>query len=131
MVALDELRRHADELEKETGIRIELVEVVRQILVVLEKVPLPDGAYKLEATDVLYITDQQYPVSAMDMFWTEVEVLRVDGAAPANADSIETYADRQWRRFSWHRNGIWRTTGNPLMDHFEFMQARFALDVVG
>jgi Prokaryotic E2 family E len=129
MAALDELRRHADELEKETGIRIQLVESGVQIFVVLEKVPLPVGLYRLATSDVLFITDQQYPVSAMDMFWTEVDVVRPDGTIPAGGDSIETYLDRQWRRFSWHRNGIWKPIGNCLMDHFEFMQARFAQDV--
>lgn len=129
MAALDELRRHADELEKETGIRVQLVEAGMQVFVVLEKVPLPAGAYRLDKTDVLFITDQQYPVSAMDMFWTEVAVVRLDGSIPAGGDSIETYMDRQWRRFSWHRNGIWKPTGNCLLDHFEFMQARFAEDV--
>jgi hypothetical protein len=129
MAAMDELRRHADELEKETGIRIQLVESGMQIFVVLEKVLLPEGLYRLATSDVLFVTDQQYPVSAMDMFWTEVDVERPDGAIPAGGDSVETYLDRQWRRFSWHRNGIWNPTGNCLMDHFEFMQARFAQDV--
>lgn len=129
MPALDELRRHADELEKETGIRIQLVEAGMQIFVLLEKVQLPSGAYRIGVTDVLFLTDQQYPVSAMDMFWTEVDVVRPDGSVPTGGDSIERYLDRQWRRFSWHRNGIWKPTGNCLLDHFEFMQARFAEDV--
>lgn len=129
MSALDALRGHADELEKETGIRIQLIEASMQVFVLLEKVKLPAGAYRLGLTDVLFITDQQYPVSAMDMFWTDVDVIRPDGSIPASADSIEPYLDRQWRRFSWHRNGIWKSTGNCLLDHFEFMQARFAEDV--
>jgi hypothetical protein len=129
MSALDELRRHADELEKDAGNRIQLVESVMQIFVLLEKVQLPAGAYRPDHTDVLFITDQQYPVSAMDMFWTEVDVVRPDGSIPTGGDSIESYLDRQWRRFSWHRNGIWKPTGNCLLDHFEFMQARFAEDV--
>ena len=100
-----------------------------QIFVLLEKVQLPTGTYRPDRSDVLFITDQQYPVSAMDMFWTEVDVVRPDGSVPTGGDSIESYLDRQWRRFSWHRNGIWKPTGNCLLDHFEFMQARFAEDV--
>lgn len=129
MSALDQLRRHADELETETGIRIQLVETGMQIFVLLAQVQLPAEAYRLGLTDVLFITDHQYPVSAMDMFWTEVDVVRADGSIPAGGDSIEPYLDRQWRRFSWHRNGIWKPTGNCLLDHFEFMQARFTEDV--
>jgi hypothetical protein len=33
------------------------------------------------------------------------------------------------QRFSWHRNGVWDPNRNGLLDHFEFMQARFAADV--
>jgi hypothetical protein len=80
-------------------------------------------------TDVLFITDTMYPLSAMDMFWTDPAVVRPNGAIPAGAESIETYCRRQRRRFSWHRNGIWNPNGNPLLDHFEFMQARFAQDL--
>jgi hypothetical protein len=129
MTALERLRQHADELAEETGLTIELVDGGGQIFVILNKVPLPDGAYRITASDVLFIADQQYPVSAMDMFWTEVDVLRADGSVPGGAESIEPYANREWRRFSWHRNGVWRTTGNCLLDHFEFMQARFVQDV--
>lgn len=128
MSALDRLRQHADELEEETGLTIEIVDGGAQIFIVLHTVPLPVNAYKVAVTDVLFIADQQYPLSAMDMFWTELDVLRPDGSVPAGAESIEAFGDRQWRRFSWHRNGVWRTTGNCLLDHFEFMQARFVED---
>lgn len=129
MSALEELRRHADELAGVMGVRVRLVEAGMQLYAVLDKVSLPTGAYRVGATDALFITDQQYPLSAMDMFWTELGVLRLDGSVPAGADSIETYLERQWRRFSWHRNGVWNPAGNCLLDHFEFMQARFAQDV--
>lgn len=129
MTVPDVLRRHADELARETGLSVELIEGGMQIYVTVTKVPLPVGAYRVAITDVLFLADQQYPLSAMDMFWTDLDVLRPDGSVPAGADSIESHADRQWRRFSWHRNGVWRTTGNCLLDHFEFMQSRFAQDV--
>ncbi len=129
MSALEELRRHADELEAAAGIRSQLVDSGPQIFVILQKVPLPAATYRADTADVLFITDHQYPLSAMDMFWTEVDVVRSDGSVPAGAESIETYVGRQWRRFSWHRNGVWNPAGNCLLDHFEFMQARFAMDV--
>lgn len=129
MSALDRLRAHAMELETATGVTVELVEAGLQIFVILHGVVLPPGAYRLATTTALFITDQQYPNSAMDMFWTELDVVRPDGGVPANADCVETYVGRDWRRFSWHRNGVWRTTGNCLLDHYEFMQARFVQDV--
>ena len=90
---------------------------------------VPAGTYRVNNTDVLFITDTMYPLSAMDMFWTDPAVVRPDGSIPANAESIETYRDRQWRRFSWYRNGVWNPNGNPLLDHFELMQARFVRDL--
>jgi hypothetical protein len=128
-VALEEFRRHADELAEQAGVRVDIEQEGAQVYVILRALPLPAGAYRVASTDVLFITDSQYPLSAMDMFWTDPAVLRPDGSVPTDGDSIETCLGRQWRRFSWHRNGIWNPAGNCLLDHFEFMQARFAQDV--
>jgi len=130
MAGLDELRRDAKELTEATGVDVALVEGPgTQVYVVLQDVPLPAAAYKVSTTTVLFTSDQQYPLSAMDMFWTDLDVVRPDGSAPQNGDLIEAYMDRQWRRFSWHRQGAWSPNRNGLLDHYEFMQARFALDV--
>jgi hypothetical protein len=126
MSAIEELRKHAKELKEVTGTGIELVEEETKIFVLLSKVPLPAGIFRLSCTDVLFIADQLYPFCAMDMFWTEVEVVRRDGTVLQGAETIEQYAGRSWRRFSWHRNGIWNPAGNPLLDHFAFMEARIA-----
>lgn len=128
MSGLDILRRHAEEFEQEMGIAVSIEVVGVQVLVILKEVQLPAGAYALETTDVLFVTDLQYPMSAMDMFWTDVGVTLPGGGIPAGGESIEPYGGRQWRRFSWHRNGVWNPARNGLMDHFEFMQARFAVD---
>jgi hypothetical protein len=124
------LRRDAAELESTVGPKVELVGAPTgpQVFVILKEVVLPDGAFAVAKSDVLYVTDEQYPYSAMDMFWTEVEVLLPDGGVPGGAESIETYVDRTWRRFSWHRNGVWNPKRNGLLDHYEFMQARFAME---
>jgi hypothetical protein len=128
MSGLDVLRRHVEEFERETGISVAIEVVDMQALVILKEVPLPRGSYAIETTDVLFVTDLQYPMSAMDMFWTDVGVTLPGGGLPAGSESIESYGGRQWRRFSWHRNGVWNPARNGLLDHFEFMQARFAID---
>lgn len=128
-VALEELRRHADELADQAGVQVDVEQEGGQVFIVLRALPLPRGAYRVATSDVLFIADVQYPLSAMDMFWTDMSVLRPDGSVPASADSIETHLARQWRRFSWHRNGVWNPTGNCLLDHFEFMQARLLRDL--
>lgn len=128
-MALDQLHIHAEQLAAYAGVPVEIQVEGAQRFVILGDLVLPPAVYQVATTDILYITDSQYPVSAMDMFWTELAVLLPDGSIPASAEVIETYCGREWRRFSWHRNGIWNVQGNPLLDHFEFMQARFAKDV--
>lgn len=128
-MALEELQRHADELADKTGFTVDIEQEGVQVFVILRDVLLPRETYQVEATDALFITDAQYPLSAMDMFWTDPAVLRADGSPSAGAENLETYRGRQWRRFSWHRNGVWSANGNPLLDHFEFMQARFAQEI--
>jgi hypothetical protein len=123
-----ELRRHVAELTATTGVAVDIIENGTQVYLVLRGVTLPPGAYRVAVTDVLFIADHQYPLSAMDMFWTDLDVVRPDGSAPQNGDQIETYDGRTWRRFSWHRNNVWNPKRNGVLDHYEFMQARFALD---
>jgi hypothetical protein len=130
-MALEELHADVAELKDLTGLTVEVTSIGVQVFLVLRKVILPPGAYRVGVTDSLFITDQQYPMSAMDMFWTDPDVLRPDGSVPQNADVLETYLDRQWRRFSWHRNGTWNPNRNGVVDHYEFMMARFALDDPG
>lgn len=128
MSAAETLRDHLAELTGATGITGEVVERGEQLFVVLRAVPLPEGVFAVEKSDVLFVTDKQYPLSAMDMFWTDAEVVRIDGTIPEGATEIEQYLDRRWRRFSWHRNGIWNVAGNPLLDHLEFMEGRFSIE---
>jgi Prokaryotic E2 family E len=127
-MSLEEVQADASELEALTGVKVEVRSAGLQVFLVLRQVTLPATAYQVDVTDVLFITDQQYRMSALDMFWTDLGVLRPDGTVPQNADLIETYLERQWRRFSWHRNGRWEPNRNGLVDHYEFMVARFAID---
>jgi hypothetical protein len=127
--ALIKLREHSAELTALTGIEVELIEEPPpRVYIVLRKVQLPPGAYRVAESDALFIADYQYPTSALDMFWTEVQVILSDGTISASADQIEQYAERTWRRFSWHRNGIWDPTRNGVLDHYELMLDRLARD---
>jgi len=123
-----ELRHDASELQKLIGLTVDLEESDSQIFVIIRSFPLPAGAYAVQRSDVLIITDQQYRLSALDMFYVEPDVLLPGGAVPLNADSIEIHAGRQWRRFSWHRNGVWNPSRNGLVDHFAFIEARLTHD---
>jgi hypothetical protein len=128
MKAPDWLNRHAEEFRAMTGIDVEVAPENPKIFVVLKKAQLPMGLFQVERSDVLFITDGQYPLSAMDMFWTETGVVRPDGSTPQNAEAIEQYLGRSWRRFSWHRNNIWSSAGNPLLDHYAFVESRWVME---
>lgn len=125
MTALELLKKNADELAGITGLLIDVIQDDSRLVTLLHDYSLPSGVSAVERTDVLFITDFQYPLSAMDMFWTDVAVVRLDGSIFENSDSIEEYVGRKWRRFSYHRNGIWNPAGNPLIDHFAFMETRW------
>lgn len=117
--------QHADEFEKLVGISVEITEEPPFICVVLKNVGLPPGVFKLENSDLLFLADYQYPDSPLDMFWTDLEVIRPSGAIPQAAENIEQHVHgKSWRRFSWHRNGIWNPTHNGILDHYELTMAR-------
>lgn len=128
MSAVDEFKRHAEQLRASTGLTVEVVEEGARLFALIRKAPLPPGLFEVDATDVLLIADQQYPLSAMDMFWTEVEVVKPGGGIPQGAEQIEQYLGRSWRRFSWHRNNVWNPAGNPLLDHHSFVESRWAAE---
>jgi len=125
MEALDSLKDHAREFTEATGINIELVEEGNRIFILLKRVRLSPGL-RPDVSDVLFIADTQYPLSTLDMFWTEVEVVWSDGAVPRCADAIEEYVGRRWRRFSWHANLPSSPARNRLLDHLAFVEARWA-----
>jgi len=119
------LDKHAEELAAVTSLRVDVVEQSDRLFVIIHDYYLPNRLSKVEKTDVFFITDFQYPFSAMDMFWTDVDVVRPDGSLFEGSEVIEDYIGRKWRRFSYHRNGVWNPAGNPLFDHFAFMEGRW------
>ncbi|MGI9102552.1 MAG: E2/UBC family protein [Terriglobales bacterium] len=123
MDGVELLRAHAEEFTATTSRRTEIVEAGAQVFVIIKDVPTPSGLFALPNTDLLFITDRMYPMSAMDMFWADVNLLRPDGRVPQGATVIEMYVGRQWRRFSWHRNGVWNPNRNGILDHFAFVES--------
>jgi hypothetical protein len=130
MSAAETLRAHLGELCEQIGVPGRVEESAGgRLFVVIEAMPLPPAVFNRGHTDVLYIAEANYPFSAMDMFWVEPDLLRADGTIPANAEVIEEYLGRSWRRFSWHRQGVWKITGNPLLDHHALTEDRLAIEV--
>lgn len=126
MAIPDVLRQDAEKLEKLIGCKVELHENGSQILVLVNKAPLPGGAYTKAESDVLLLTDFQYQMSAMDMFYMEPDVLHAKGPTPPHASNIESYLGRSWRRWSWHRNNLWKVGTDNLISHWAFVEACWA-----
>jgi len=115
----------AEDLDRllESGFETELLREGDQVGVVVRAVPLPEGRWSQESTDVMLMTTVLYPQSAMDMFWTPPELYLASGGEPT-ASNLEMHFARAWRRFSWHRNTDWRPGRDDLLSHFEFARAR-------
>lgn len=109
---------------KQQGYEIAIVEDGTRFYVVLANFSLPQG-YVPEKTDLMVIADYQYPMSALDMFWTEPHVRCTNGAWPQNADQFEQHMDRTWQRWSWHYQG-WNPSTHSFATHLEVCLDRLA-----
>ena len=116
------LQADAEELSSITGCEVRLDASDGRIFVVVTGVRLPAGTYVRDRSDVLLLTDFQYPMSAMDMFYMEPEVQPCAGPVPEHASAIEHYLGRPWRRWSWHRNGIWKPGTDSVLSHWAFVE---------
>jgi hypothetical protein len=117
------LREHAQQLSLHLNRPVFVLNEGGQFFVVVEQAALLPGAYNVAASDILLIGDHQYPMSAMDMFWMEEPVTLANGSIPGHASAIEHYIGRQWRRWSWHRNGLWTPGVDDLLSHWAFVEA--------
>jgi hypothetical protein len=119
------IKKHAVELEAQFGFCVSVEKEGQRFCVVLSQVTLPAGLFAVAKTDMLFLVDNRYPNSALDMFWTEMSVLTQDGKVPQKAEVIQSFLGKQWRRFSWHKNAPHNPSGNPLIDHFVFVESRW------
>ena len=123
------LVEHARELADALGREVTVHQEGSQVFIIVRSAPLPNEICSRDSSDVLLLADVQYPASAMDMFWTESDVTLADGAIPSDISSVESYLGRQWRRWSWHRNGTWTPGVDDLLSHWAFVEARWTQEV--
>jgi hypothetical protein len=90
------------EFLKECGYVFQMIEEGQRIYIIFKDYQLPPGVYNLDKTDLLIFTTQFYPNAGFDMFWVTEELKLKNGNPPRNADSLENYLGRRWRRFSYH-----------------------------
>lgn len=116
------LQRDAAELSQEVGCAVRLLREGRQVLVIVQAAALPPGHYNHATSDILMITDVQYPASAIDMFYLEKHIALNGQAIPRYASHVEQHGGRSWRRWSWHRNGTWKPGVDGLLSHWAFIE---------
>ena len=80
--------------------------------------------YNVQHTNLLLRVPRAYPDAALDMFWTDPELVFATGGVPQAAEAIELYCGRPWRRFSWHHNG-WAGSRQSIDAYLEFVARRF------
>jgi hypothetical protein len=114
------LEKELEELRREHSINV--VENGDTIFLIFPSFVLSDG-FRVTAADLLLQVPRSYPDAGLDMFWLEPTVLLANGQCPQNADLIESYVNRQWRRFSWHRQG-WNPAVDNLHGYLEFVRYR-------
>jgi len=99
------------------GHDVGIVEEGTRFHVVISNFLLP-SLYEPQKTDLMFIADYQYPMSALDMFWTEPFVRCRNGSWPQNADQFEQHIGRTWQRWSWHYQG-WNPSSHSLATHLD------------
>lgn len=117
-MANDILKNEVDELIS-SGYKVHNIESDGMINLVFDNFKLPNLYTKKETTLLLRLTPS-YPNGNPDMFWTDVDIMCIDGQIPTKADQIETYLEKQWRRFSWHPQG-WNPGIGNLRMYLEFV----------
>jgi hypothetical protein len=112
------------EIVREQHPNVTVVEDGTRFYVVLIDYLLPPQ-YQPGKTDLMVMADYQYPMSALDMFWTEPHVRCESGGWPQNADQFQMFMGRNWQRWSWHYAG-WNPSTHSLVTHLEVCSDRLA-----
>jgi hypothetical protein len=107
---------------------IDVIEDGSRFLVVFKGFELPDGRYSPAVTDLMVMADYQYPMSRLDMYWTDPAIRLITGAYPQGAESLEDHGGRCWQRWSWHYPS-WDPGRHNLRSHLEVFHDRLARGV--
>jgi len=122
MSLIPRLENEIDELRKRFVVEVQPDSAF--VNLVIKDFPL-GGGFNLPAADLLIRVPLSYPDTGPDMFWTDPRVLLSSGQEPQAANVRERYLDREWRRFSWHRNR-WDSIRDNLSSYIEFVHHRIA-----
>jgi hypothetical protein len=134
MSGAEQLKTDLAEFTEQTGITGTVMEAGQepvQLLCILHGVLVPDTKFSKGLTDILFLTDTNYPGSAMDMFWTDADLTLTGGGIPTNAAEMATYpaTGKSWRRFSVHRGpeSPWNPNTNGVQQQYLVVLRRWEM----
>jgi hypothetical protein len=92
---------------------------------------LPPGMDQAQA-DLLIRLAPGYPDIAPDMWWVDPPLRLASGVEIPATQSIETFLDRQWQRWSRHFNtGQWQPGTDRLRSYLALVEQEFQRTVLG
>ena len=81
------------------------------------------GGFTPAVTDLMIRIPQQYPITALDMWYCDPPIRLASNGQFAQATEIrEPHAGRTWQRFSRHLNGRWRPGTDCLRSFFALIR---------
>jgi hypothetical protein len=90
---------------KDKQFRYDLTQMGPEIHLVVHGWPFP-VAYNVRTADILIRIPAGYPLTPLDMFYTNPTVMLTTGAPPAACQQWETHGGQAWQR--WSRHHAWR-----------------------
>ena len=101
---------------------VQVLENADFVELIFENFSVGEG-FSPQSSDILIRVPRSYPDTGPDMFWTNPDLRLSNGGVPQNAELIETYGGRQWRRFSWHKSA-WNAAVDNIHGYVEFIRRR-------
>jgi len=126
VVIAPELIQDIQELRSQGYAVEDSVETPGESLVVFPSFKLPAGKYNMASCRLLVRVPNGYPNAALDMFYTQPDLLLASGSAPRQSDVLEQLGGTVWRRFSWHRTAPWKPGVDSLISYVAFIEDNFA-----
>ena len=91
----------------------------------VDRFPIPEG-YDTDTATLLVLISSGYPGSALDMFYFDPQLARIDGKQIA-ALAEESHFGRTWQR--WSRHYEWKPGEHSIVSHVESVKEQLRIEV--
>lgn len=103
------LQEQDEKFLAEKGYVYSLTTEENSLFLVISNFPFPQEFYELDQSDIYIKILPGYPITNLDMFWTNPEVKLKNGQLPAGTISAqEEHFGKKWQRWSRHYTNPWR-----------------------